>query len=143
MTLIGNVLIENGKPLPCVIQDPGYSNLDHEYLRTLGLEPVDDPDGFSRINSGSLVFHISTYLFIAWWICDGVWPAAMVCDDWGDCDPYLSESHPSYCAPSVNAMFQEYGHVPFAGDDADKWKGVNIYWRSNQNGKVVLEGTTS
>jgi hypothetical protein len=109
----------------------------------LGLEPVDDPDAFSRIDAGSLVFHISTYLFIAWWICDGDWPIAMICSDWGNSGPYLRQSHPSYCAPAVHAMFQEYDHIPFIDDTTDDWKGVNIYWRTNQIGEVIPEGSAT
>jgi hypothetical protein len=126
---------EPGSPLPCTIQDPAYSTLDHEYLLSLGLHPVDDPDAFSRIDTNSLVLHIGTYLSLAWWICDGVWPTAMVCNGWSDIDPDDAASYPEYCATGVCAMFWEYDHVPFigVGDWASSERyGVNLYWRKGR-----------
>lgn len=142
MTLTFINFVETGKPLPCVIQDPASSELEKEYLHFLGLDAVDDPDAFSRINDNSLVLHIGSYFFIAWWICDGTWPTAMVCSDWGNADPHLTENHPAYCIPRVHAMFQEYDFVPFI-DDGDRtvseWGEVNLYWRKEQSSST--EGT--
>jgi hypothetical protein len=102
----------------------------------LGLDVDDDPDAFSRINAGSLVFHVATYLFIAWWISDGIWPAAMVCSNWGDPEPILVKHHPAYCAPDVHAMFQEYDTAPFIDADSkadDGWSEVGLYWKKHDS----------
>lgn len=116
-----------------MIQDPAYSELEKEYLRSLGFEVVDDPDVFARIDANSLVFHISTYLSIAWWIFDGVWPAAMVTSDWGNAGSILSMNYPSHYPTDVHAMFEEYDHVPFIddGNEESEWRGNYLYWRKH------------
>jgi hypothetical protein len=83
------------KPLPCVIQDPDCSALETEYLNSLGLEVVLDPDIFAKIETESLVYFRGTYLSLAWWTSDGTWPRAMVTEDWSNRDIVKSKHDPS------------------------------------------------
>jgi hypothetical protein len=81
------------RPLPCVIQDPGYSTLEQKYLESLGLEVVLDPDIFSKIQTDSLVYSIGTHPSVAWWVSDGIWPRAMITGDWLN----MGSSVPTFC----------------------------------------------
>jgi hypothetical protein len=68
-----NFVKDNGNLLPCVVQDPRYSNLDKRFPRSLDFTVVDGPDAFSLINANSLVFSYWHFPLGAWWICDGIW----------------------------------------------------------------------
>ena len=119
-------------PLPCVIQDPDYSEIEKTYLRSLGLDVVDDPDAYSRIDTESLVFHIAGYFEFAWWIAEGPWPAVMITDDWGNPRPELVEPYPAYLVTFVHGMFQHYDHEPFAvsaDGPVSCGEGVDVYTR--------------
>jgi hypothetical protein len=117
--------------LPIVAQDPAYSELEKTFLRSLGITVVDDPDAFSSINSGSLVFHIATHFDLAWWISTGSWPVAMICNDWGNPRPELCAHMPPFCCQRVHSMFQHYHQTPFLGIDRrfSDWERVNLYCR--------------
>ncbi|KAI9751556.1 MAG: hypothetical protein M4579_006011 [Chaenotheca gracillima] len=116
--------------------DPSYSALDKRHLHSLGLEAVDDPDAFSRIDGGSLVIHIGTYFKMAWWITRGIWPAAMVANDWGWGNPRPStvSNYPESLVQQVHSMYQNYDHETFvdgSDDSADSKDDVNLYWRKS------------
>ncbi|KAH7310976.1 hypothetical protein BKA65DRAFT_558803 [Rhexocercosporidium sp. MPI-PUGE-AT-0058] len=108
--MIREILGEENQPLPCVIQDICYSGLDKEFLTTLDFTVVDDPDAFGFINTNTLVFHIGTYLRIAWWICAGTWPAAMITENfWANpTGSLVHEPPPSYVFPGLKEMFTHY-----------------------------------
>jgi hypothetical protein len=44
-----------------VLQDPQYTNLDKEFLTSLGYQVVDDPGAFAAIGTNSLVYAIHCY----------------------------------------------------------------------------------
>jgi hypothetical protein len=123
--------LETENSLPIVAQDPAYSELEKSFLRSLSITVVDDPDAFSSINSGSLVFHIATYFDLAWWISTGSWPVAMICNDWGNPRPELCEHMPPSCRQRVYFMFQHYHQTPFLNIDRrfSDWERVNLYCR--------------
>ena len=64
--------------VPCLSQEPFYSTHDKQLLRSIGIEPVDDPDGFLSIDSRSLVCEWCTYDFVIRKISERPWPAAMI-----------------------------------------------------------------
>jgi hypothetical protein len=74
--------VEPGKPLRCVIQDPGFSEIDKQILSSLGMEVVDDPDAFAHINANTMVVHVRGYHCLTRYVCEGTWPAAMITDVW-------------------------------------------------------------
>ncbi|KAI9761331.1 MAG: hypothetical protein M4579_001121 [Chaenotheca gracillima] len=121
-------------PLTCVVQDPVYSTLEKDYLRSIGLEVVDDPDAFSRINAETLVINISTYFEMDWWIADGIWPAAMVTNDWENPRSLFVANYPSSYAAEVRCLFQGYEKETFISHDSDAngpWDRVQLFWRKS------------
>ena len=115
--------------LPVLAQDPDYSELEKDFLRSLDITVAEDPDAFSSINPGSLVFHIGTYFDLAWWISAGSWPAAMICNDWGNPRPELCNHMAPFCRQRVHYMFQHYHETPFLDIDhrSRDWERVNLY----------------
>lgn len=73
---------------------------------------VDDPDAFGLINANSLVFAMGVYPRIMWWICDGVWPAAILTEkgyeDAANVFRDMMHGVPAYVAPGLREMFREY-----------------------------------
>lgn len=118
------------RPLPCVIQDPAYSTVEKEYLRSLGFQCVDDPDAFSCIDEGSLLFSVGTYWHMLKRVSTGPWPAALVCND-GMCnntnDNHVSQGNRNSVKNMIKGCDDE--HFPYRCY-ANPWtKGVMLYWR--------------
>ncbi len=127
--------------VPCFIQNPSYSELEKSFLPSLNLKVVDDPDAFSCIDAGSLVFNIGTYMDLAWWISIGIWPAAMITNDWGNPDSVFCDRMPLFCCRRVRSMFDHYNHEPFIHTDRDEeawgnWTRVNMYWQTRTAGTL-------
>ncbi|KAL8993441.1 MAG: hypothetical protein Q9169_006345 [Polycauliona sp. 2 TL-2023] len=81
----------------CFAQDPVYGDADHKFLRSIGIEPVCDPDGFMMVGSDSLVCEWATYDFILRKISERPWPAALI-----------TSNHKLEC-PSNNWPHHEHG----------------------------------
>ena len=64
--------------MPCFSQEPFYTTHDKQFLRSIGIEPVDDPDGFLSVDSRSLVCEWCTYESVVRKISERPWPAAMI-----------------------------------------------------------------
>lgn len=76
------VLLDDGRDgtdlVRCFSQDPEYSDLDKQVLRSHGIEPVDDPQGFSLIGKNSMCCEWSGYKFVTTTLSEGPWPAATI-----------------------------------------------------------------
>ena len=55
-----------------------YTDLDKDFLRSVGIEPVNDPEGFLSINSNSVVCDWNTYGYIIRKISERPWPAVFI-----------------------------------------------------------------
>lgn len=66
------------KALSVTIQDPQYTEIDKEFLRSLGYEVVDDPEAFKSITTGSLVYAIHCYGPVYKSISEGPRPKVLV-----------------------------------------------------------------
>ncbi|KAE8454680.1 hypothetical protein EG329_000303 [Mollisiaceae sp. DMI_Dod_QoI] len=64
--------------LPVVLQDPQYTDLDKEFLVSLGYKVVDDPEAFTYIGTGSLVYAIHCYGPVYKQVSDGPRPAVLI-----------------------------------------------------------------
>jgi hypothetical protein len=86
-----------------------YSDADKEFLTTLGLRVVDDPDAFTSIDSGSLVVYMGTPCTVPRFVALGTRPAAMFCNDWGN--RYISSYALAFLKgwlDPISIMFNEY-----------------------------------
>ncbi|KAL8655772.1 MAG: hypothetical protein Q9226_002916 [Calogaya cf. arnoldii] len=59
-------------------QDPVYTENDKEILRSIGIEPVVDPDGFVLSGKNSVVCEWATYDCITRKVSERPWPAVMI-----------------------------------------------------------------
>ncbi|KAL8850164.1 MAG: hypothetical protein Q9221_004850 [Calogaya cf. arnoldii] len=62
----------------CFSQDPVYTDYDKEILRSMGIEPADDPDGFNLTGKDSLVCEWAAYDYITRKISERPWPAVII-----------------------------------------------------------------
>ncbi|KUJ09497.1 uncharacterized protein LY89DRAFT_657898 [Mollisia scopiformis] len=67
--------------LPVVLQDPQYTELDKEFLTSLGYKVVDDPGAFAAVGTGSLVYAIHCYGPVYQSFSDGPRPAVLIGTD--------------------------------------------------------------
>jgi len=116
--------------LPCVIQDPAYSAVEKECLRSLGFQCVDDPDAFSCIGEGSLLFSVGTYWHMMKRVSTGPWPAALVCNS-RICDIKNGNHELQGNTMSVRNMIKGCVEQEFPyRRHANSWtNGVMLYWR--------------
>jgi hypothetical protein len=85
--------VGGGEKLQCVFQDPQFTDLDKEFLTSLGYTVVDDPEAFSKITEHSLVYAIHCYADVYKSVSKGPRPAAMVGTDvenFGKFNTYVS-----------------------------------------------------
>jgi hypothetical protein len=128
--VIADCVAEEETPLPCVFQDPAYSAVEKECMRSLGFKCVDDPDAFSCIGEGSLLFSVGTYWHMLKRVSTGPWPAALVCN--GRTCNNTNDNHESQGNPnSVKNMIKGCNKADFPYRCyAKSWtKGVMLYWR--------------
>ncbi|RFU24346.1 hypothetical protein B7463_g11992, partial [Scytalidium lignicola] len=69
---------KNGTSISCFAQDPEYSDVDKEFLRSIGITPVEDPKGFLEVDDRTLVISISPNVPVKQIVADVQWPAAMM-----------------------------------------------------------------
>ncbi|KAL8880181.1 MAG: hypothetical protein Q9215_007779 [Flavoplaca cf. flavocitrina] len=62
----------------CFSQDPIYSDHDKQFLHSLGIEPVEDPEGFLLVTNDSVVCNWRTYDYISRKISERPWPAVLI-----------------------------------------------------------------
>ncbi|KAL8838729.1 MAG: hypothetical protein Q9170_002031 [Blastenia crenularia] len=62
----------------CLSQEPRYTDLDKEFLKTCGIEAVDDPAGFDRIGPESVFCDWSGDDFVPRQVSEGPWPAVII-----------------------------------------------------------------
>jgi hypothetical protein len=49
-----------GHDICCYAQGPAYSDTDKEFLRTIGIDVIEDPNGFLEVDENTFVVSIST-----------------------------------------------------------------------------------
>ncbi|KAL4869567.1 hypothetical protein BDV12DRAFT_76097 [Aspergillus spectabilis] len=64
--------------IKCYAQDPAYSEIDQALLRSIGIEPLDDPKGFLEIDPHTLIFSVSPNVPVKQVVADVGWPGAMI-----------------------------------------------------------------
>ena len=69
---------KGGCEITCFAQDPAYSDVDKEFLKSIGITPVNDPKGFLEVDSKTLVFSASPDVPVREIIIDIQHPAAML-----------------------------------------------------------------
>jgi hypothetical protein len=74
----------NGQPLPCVLQDPQFTDLDKEFFFSLGWKILEDPEAFGKITGESLVYAIHCYADVYRKVGEGPRPAVLVGTDVGN-----------------------------------------------------------
>jgi hypothetical protein len=64
--------------ISCYAQDPAYTDVDKEILRSIGITPLNDPKGFLQVDRNTLVLSVSPNVPLQQIVSDLQWPAAML-----------------------------------------------------------------
>ncbi|KAL8947301.1 MAG: hypothetical protein Q9222_006403 [Ikaeria aurantiellina] len=62
----------------CFSQEPCYTDLDKEFLRKHGIQPVDDPEGWALIGQDSVFCEWAVADFVVKKVSEGPWPAVII-----------------------------------------------------------------
>jgi len=81
MTVISH-FPEVAKAKKIIAQDPGFNTLDEDFLETLGIEVVKDPEALSHIYETTFLYPFVEYQNVAVEIFKRPTPAAMVMADY-------------------------------------------------------------
>ena len=66
------------KELSCYVQDPEYTLIDREILNGVGIQAVDDPEGFLKVDDRSIVLSIAPNIPVKSIIADIAIPAMVI-----------------------------------------------------------------
>lgn len=77
-TIISALGLESVKK---VTQEPRATDLDRKFLESLNFESLEDPEGYKRIDEGSLVYAIHCYPALYQQVSKQLRPAVMVAND--------------------------------------------------------------
>ncbi|KNG91420.1 hypothetical protein ANOM_000467 [Aspergillus nomiae NRRL 13137] len=70
--------LNDNQEIKCYAQDPVYDEVDQEFLRSIGITPLEDPKGFLQVDEHTLVFSVSPNVPVKQIVADLHWPAAMI-----------------------------------------------------------------
>jgi len=73
-----------GGDLKVVAQDPQFTDLDKEFLTSLGCAVVEDPEAFKEIKEGTLVYAIHCYAKVYKAVSEAPQPALLIGTDVGN-----------------------------------------------------------
>ncbi|KAE8153341.1 hypothetical protein BDV25DRAFT_31226 [Aspergillus avenaceus] len=70
--------LNGGRKIKCYAQDPAYGDVDKQFLRSIRITPLEDPNGFLEVDQRTLVFSVSPNVPVKQIVADVQWPAAMI-----------------------------------------------------------------
>ncbi|KAL4954412.1 hypothetical protein BDW69DRAFT_163215 [Aspergillus filifer] len=109
----------------CYAQDPAYTETDQSVLERSGIQVVEDPEGFLRMDDQSLVFCCAPNICNKQIIADIARPAILILDTVREDDPEYPVTDPH--SPRVHEMIvNDYDGYPFPVDD-DNFTRMTIY----------------
>lgn len=77
-------IFSGGTKLPVILQDPQFTDLDKEFLASLGYAVADDPEAFKLITEDTLVYAIHCYANVYKAVSEGPRPASLIGTDVGN-----------------------------------------------------------
>ncbi|KAH8594136.1 hypothetical protein B0O99DRAFT_189157 [Bisporella sp. PMI_857] len=117
------------KKLEVILQDPVFSDLDKQFLTSLGYTVVDDPAAFQHVTGDSLVYAIHCYNDVFKQIVKFAKPAMMIRNKLDDLDlnPTLKDD-----AAALQELIQEYEGQDFPQlQNYHSFSDTKIYWRKD------------
>jgi hypothetical protein len=80
MTMAEELSRLRSSTISCYVQDPAYTDIDEQVLRSIGIMPINDPKGFLRVDMNTFVFSVSPNVPVKQIVSDSQWPQAMLWD---------------------------------------------------------------
>jgi hypothetical protein len=69
---------KTGGGVRCLAQEPAYLDSDKELLKTIGIETIEDPNGFLEVDGNTLVISAAPNVCVRQIVADLQWPGAML-----------------------------------------------------------------
>jgi hypothetical protein len=144
LTLLVHVESQSGHEIRCIIQEPGFTQIDKEFCAELGFEVVETPDAFSMVDANTLVFGIHMELRTyhqALATLPGIFIGAGL-DEW----EMVKEFDPGmrHLLEPISNMDATYDKHPFP-DLNYMFSSTVVYWRRDVGNQspppVASEGT--
>lgn len=117
-----------GSNLPVVLQDPQFTDLDKEFLASLGYTVVADPEAFDVVKEGSLVYAIHCYAKVYKAVSEGPRPAVLVGTDVGNFGKFDTSETIEDVAKSLEDLVEGCEVLGFPQMRHD-FSDTKIYWR--------------
>ncbi|KAG0650536.1 hypothetical protein D0Z07_3035 [Hyphodiscus hymeniophilus] len=115
------------RKLPCVFQDPQFTDLDKEFLSSLGYSVVEDPLAFGHITEKSLVYAIHCYAQVYKSVAEGPRPAVVIGTDVENFGKFNLNETTENIAKDLEDMVQDCETIDFPqGKEADVVIGVLV-----------------
>ncbi|CAI7597780.1 unnamed protein product [Penicillium palitans] len=118
------------------MQDSEYTSVDREILDGFGLQTVDDPEGFLKVDEQSIVLSIAPNVPVKHITADIARPAVMI---WF----HVEEKETAMLDPNSShiwKMMKEYDEAKLK-PDGGWFKDVRVYIRKTKN-ELPFKGTT-
>ncbi|RDL41675.1 uncharacterized protein BP5553_01654 [Venustampulla echinocandica] len=112
-----------------IFQDPVFTDLDKEFLVTLGHQVVEDPAAFDQIDENTLVYAIHCYSDVYQKVSQAPKPAVLVSTDVELFDRTSLDGEKGD-VKSLGAMVESYEAIPFPQIRHD-FSDTKIYWPKN------------
>ncbi|OTA99617.1 hypothetical protein M426DRAFT_16292 [Hypoxylon sp. CI-4A] len=61
LTMVEQLQHGDQQPIRCIFQDPAFNSVDKDFIRGLGHEVVDSPEGFDLVDPSTLIFGVHLY----------------------------------------------------------------------------------
>ncbi|KAI1407913.1 hypothetical protein F5Y13DRAFT_121230 [Hypoxylon sp. FL1857] len=130
--MVGQLQRINANPIRCLFQEPIFNSADKEFIRGLGYEVVDSPEGFQQVSSSALVFGVHLYRDVYAQAIDKHPPAIFI----GTPQEVWEECHGSGSLDWVKLkeLDERCDKVKFPEDTGyTTFSGTTIHWRRWDN----------
>ncbi|KAK3376085.1 hypothetical protein B0T24DRAFT_699162 [Lasiosphaeria ovina] len=142
--------------IQCYVQDPAYNEIDKASLGQAGVEVLDDPRGFLKLNSASVVVGIALDFPLKQIVADIARPAVIIWDKYclcgKDCIHHSDrkakegedDNGSNPMTPRVAAMLKvAYNEVKFPGNEFGAFGDLAIYIHclsaKHKDGKLIAD----
>ncbi|KAE9364922.1 hypothetical protein N431DRAFT_386858 [Stipitochalara longipes BDJ] len=123
-----SILGSEGKELEVVLQDPQFTELDGEFLGSLGYKVVQDPGAFKEVKEGTLVYAVHCYVDVYKAISEGPRPAVLIGTDVDNFGRFESSEKLEGITKALEEMVEGCEVLDFPQVRHD-FSDTKIYWR--------------
>ncbi|KAK5999237.1 hypothetical protein PT974_01629 [Cladobotryum mycophilum] len=115
--------------IPCIFQEPIFTEHDRTFLTNLGHQIVDSPRGCELVDKGTFFYGVHLYRPIYVMALKNTTPAIFVGTGWDVWDQVNISSEPSDDLFNLHEIELTYNKAPFPQDTTTAFSSTSIYFR--------------